>query len=100
MKFYLLMVVVNKKGLLRVFPSVNQKGLLRGFFCWVKFQVKGVGYYNLIAFDMLNWNNNGLTESNTRKREFLEMIEIQKSKNTINAKTDTKYLSKIYHNII
>ena len=40
------------------------------------------------------------TESNTRKREFLEMIEIQKSKNTITAKTDTKYLSKIYHNII
>ena len=28
------------------------------------------------------------------------MIEIQKNKNSINSKADTKHLSKIYHNII
>lgn len=40
------------------------------------------------------------TENHTRKREFLEMIYIQKNNNTINAKSDTQNLSKIYYNLI
>jgi len=40
------------------------------------------------------------TENHTKKREFHEMIEIQKNKKSINAKSDTKNLSKIYFNLI
>lgn len=40
------------------------------------------------------------TENNSKKREFYEMIEIQRNPNSINLKTDTKKLSKIYHNLI
>jgi hypothetical protein len=40
------------------------------------------------------------TENNQKKREFYEMIEIQKNQNNINSKADTKHLSKIYYNII
>ncbi|XP_060523582.1 uncharacterized protein LOC132700362 [Cylas formicarius] len=40
------------------------------------------------------------TENNTKKREILEMVEIQKNKNSINSKTDTNNLSKLYCNIL
>lgn len=50
---------------------------------------------------MFDFNNVKIlkTENHTKKREFYEMIEIQKNKNTINSKTDTKQLSKIYNNL-
>lgn len=49
-----------------------------------------------------NYNNVKIlrTENNTKKRELYEMIEIQRNSKSINSKTDTKHLSKIYHNII
>lgn len=40
------------------------------------------------------------TETNNKKRELLEMIYIQKNNNTVNSKTDTNNLNKIYYNLI
>lgn len=40
------------------------------------------------------------TENHSKRREFFEMIEIQKNKKCVNAKADTKQLSRIYHNLI
>lgn len=39
-------------------------------------------------------------ETNSKIRTFLEMIYIQKEKNSINDRTDLKNLAKIYHNIL
>jgi hypothetical protein len=45
-----------------------------------------------------NYNNTKIikTEKNTKKREFLEMVEIHRNKNSINDKKDINNLSKIY----
>jgi hypothetical protein len=45
-----------------------------------------------------NYNNTKIlkTESQTKKREFLEMVEIHKQKNAINDKKDVSNLNKIY----
>lgn len=40
------------------------------------------------------------TEINLKKREFLEMIQIQKNKNAINEKKDVDKLSRIYTPIL
>lgn len=40
------------------------------------------------------------TESNFMKRSFAEMFHIIKNQNSVNAKTDVKYLSNAYKNII
>lgn len=39
-------------------------------------------------------------ETNSKIRTFLEMIYIQREKNSINDRTDLKNLSKIYYNIL
>lgn len=40
------------------------------------------------------------TETHTKKREIIEMIEIKKHPNSINDKTDTQNLNKIYNNLL
>lgn len=49
-----------------------------------------------------NFNNIELLdrESNLKKRQYLEMIHINCTKDTINKQTDTNNLSKMYHNIL
>jgi hypothetical protein len=51
---------------------------------------------------VFNFNNTKIikTEQNTKKREFLEMIEIQKNPHSVNDKKDTHGLSKIYLSVL